>query len=267
LKHVETVDSSAPHIEAVPVRKNVHSQVMQQVQKVELNELKHVETQDTSSPKIEKVKIKKSAHPKVMNEIRGFTSLAEKKAEYEQKVVAHQEVRNNVIEKIGEKRELKHVDDKDVHDTSAPVVEAVPVRKNVHSQVFTDIQKIEQKELKHVDTVDKSQPSIESGVKVKKSERPQLFDEIKTHDPLALVSKKSAYERQVEASKVVDSSIHNREGQDTGELAGVQKKLKQQYESQVASSNVEKEGTKVEKDGDKVTYKNLPPKKDLNDLI
>jgi len=164
------------------------------------------------------------------------------------------------------------------------------------------IQKVELAELHHVSTVDKAQPVIEKNVHVKKDVRPKLFDEIKTAPQLSV--KKSAYEQQVAASHNLDSSYKNREGSDTAELTGLAKnkraeyeqsveksthlpdnakgkegsdakslesgitqKVKEQYQKDVESRNQQGESTQLEKDGDKVVYKNLPPKKDLNDLI
>jgi len=301
LNHVETDDKSGPQVEAVPVRKNNHNLVMDQVAKVELKELKHVETVDKAAPKIDKTThVKKSTRPKVLNEIKEFKGFAEKKAEYEQQAQAQFQAREKLFEGIQqETHELHHVE---TNDTSVPHVEAVPIRKNNHSQVMEQIQKVELAELHHVDTVDKTNPVLDKNVHVKKDVRPKLFSEIKTAPQLS--AKKSAYEQQVEASQKLDSTFKNREGTDTKDLTGVAKnkklayeqsvqnstqlpdnvkgkegtdvkalesglaqKGKDQYQKDVESRNQQGESTQLEKDGEKVIYKNLPPKKDLNDLI
>jgi hypothetical protein len=306
LHHVEAVhDTSAPLIDSdAKVKKNAHSLVMDQVQKVELKELKHVDTQDKAQPAIEKVKVKKSQRPKVLAEIQGFQGFAAKKAEYEQQVEAQTQVREDVFKSIAnnEHKELHHVDE--VHDTSKPHIEKeVQIKKNVHGQVFSAIQKVELKELKHVETADHSSPVIEKDVHVKKGARPALLNEIKTGPRDSKLDKLlDAYEWNVENSQKLDDSFRNREGADVVELAGVaqktksayvqnvsesqkldginknkeadipdvtglSQKVKEQYLKDVEVHNQEKEGTQKEKEGDKVVYKNLPPKKDLNEII
>jgi len=302
LRHVDTNDKSQPNVEAVPVRKNIHSNVMEQVQKVELKELKHVETVDKGAPVIDKkTKVKKSSHPKVMNEIKEFKGFAEKKAEYEERAQAQFDKRDKVLSEIPAEHNLKHVEN--VHDTSNPQVEAIPLRKNNRKEVNKEIEDIEHRQLKHVDTVDKAQPDIVKGTKVKKDVlRPKLLGEIQ--EGPRLKDKKTAYVQQTEEAQKLDSTFHNREGSDLNSLSGVAKnkraayeesvqnaqklpdglhgkegqdarqlehgltqKVKSQYQQGVEASNQEKESTRIEKEGDKVVYKNLPPKKDLNELI
>jgi len=309
LKHVDEVrDSSQPKIEPdVQVKKNVHSRVLEQVQKVELKELKHVDTDDKAKPQIEKVKVKKSKRPKMMNEIQTFQGFAAKKAEYEKQVENQNQVRTKVFEDIEKDhhKELKHVEK--VNDTSSPQIDKdIHIKKNAHGQVFTELQKAEPTALKHVETKDNSAPVIDKDAKVKKSDaRPALLKEIKSA-PLSsskLSGLLNAYEKNVEDSQKVGDTFKNREGQDVAELTGVaqrtksayaqnvdeankldgihrnkeadvpvevsglSKKVKDQYLQDVAVRNQSQESTQLEKDGDKVVYKNLPPKKDLNDII
>jgi len=299
LHHVETEDKSQPQIEAVPIRKNVHSSVMSEVQKVENRDLKHVETVDKGKPVIDSsIHVKKSKHPKVMEEIKGFKGFAEKKAEYERQAQAQTEVRTKVFEGIEQPHKLHHVEESQTHDTSKPNIENVTIRKNVHSQVFQEIQKAEHSELKHVETQDKAGPVLDKNVHLKKDVRPQLFDEIKALPTLS--EKKLIYEQTVSSANKLNDDFKNREGSDTNELSGLAKNKKMEYEKNVEESsklpknkegsdttelsgitqrskeqyskevelkNQDLGGTQLERDGDKVIYKNLPPKKDLNDLI
>jgi len=288
-------------VESVPLRKNVHSSVMDQVQQVELKELKHVETLDKGKPNVdvgENWKAKKTKLPKVLDEIKDFKGFAEKKAEYEKNAQEQVQVREKVfLGIVNEQHELHHVE---THDTSSPRIDDnIKVRKNVHSQVFQQIQEVQEKELKHVDTVDKTKPVIDKNVHVKKNVHPLIFQEIKAGPELS--AKKSQYEKSVEESKKLDENFKNREGTDiaeltgvatnkkqlyeqqleeakkleiknkeggdTADLSGVAKRIKEQYQKEVQERNPTPEGIQKEKDGDKVVYKNLPPKKDLNELI
>jgi len=79
--------------------------------------------------------------------------------------------------------------------------------------------------------------------------------------------KKKEYEKTVEESSKLPDGIKNKEGTDTVDLGGVAQRVKQQYEKEVEEKNQDHGGTQIERDGEKVVYKNLPPKKDLNDLI
>jgi len=153
--------------------------------------------------------------------------LLRKKAEYERQAQAQSEVRSKVIESIEKPHNLHHVETK---DTSNPHIEAVPLRKNVHSQVFEQIQKVEHSELKHVETKDKTVPVLDKNVHLKKDVRPSLFEEIKA---VPLSEKKSLYEQNVESANKVSENFKNREGTDTANLSGLAPKLKQQYEKTV----------------------------------
>jgi len=227
LKHVETVDKAQPQVEAVPVRKNVHSKVMEQIQHVEANELKHVETVDKAQPSIDcKAKIKKSNRPKLMNEVKGFKGFEERKAEYEKQAQARNEVKEKVIEGVKtEKVALTHVE---TVDKSQPVIESVPVRKNVHSKVMEQIQHVEANELKHVDTVDKAQPVIAKDAHVKASSRPKLMAEVR-----GLSEKLLSYQQNVEESQKSLEPCFNKEGGDIHELSGITKRAKSAYEGVV----------------------------------
>lgn len=87
---------------------------------------------------------------------------------------------------------LKHAE---VNDKSKPQVGGATVKKNVHGivslflhqklyrlinlgQLFNEIKTDQKPALKHTEVVDKSKPVIES-VQLRKTERPQLFNDIK----------------------------------------------------------------------------------------
>jgi len=276
---------------------------MAEVQKVETKELKHVETVDKGKPVIDSTAhIKKSKRPKVLDEIKDFKGFAEKKAEYERQAQAQSEARSKLFEGIEQQpHNLHHVETTEVKDTSKPNIEPVPLRKNVHSQVFQQIQKVELSELHHVETNDKTAPVIDKKVHLKKDVRPSLFEEIKSaplsekkslyeqtvssssnkvgegfknkegSDTVDLSgvtkNKKLQYEKTVEESSKLADGIKNKEGVDTNLLGGVAQRVKEQYEKEVEVKNQDIGGTQIEREGDKIVYKNLPPKKDLNDLI
>jgi len=273
---------------------------MEEIQNPETSkELKHVETVDKAQPVIdENTKIKKSNRPKLMNEVKTFKGFQERKQEYENKVQEQTQTKDKVLDSIKTgKVELAHVE---TVDKSQPVIEAVPVRKNVHSKVMEEIQKVESKELKHVETVDKAKPTIDADAHVKQSSRPKLLKEVR-----GLSEKLLKYEQNVTDSQKLSDEFRNREGGDVSELSrgisaqkkmlyeqtveeskkstegsrgkeavdldavgeGVAQKVKTQYQKEVEEKMKSPEGVVKEKEGDKVVYKNLPPKKDLNDLI
>jgi len=64
-------------------------------------------------------------------------------------------------------------------DKSKPLIESITVRTNSHSVLFDEIEaSAEAKQLKHVETADKSAPVIEPDIVVGKNNRPALLAEI-----------------------------------------------------------------------------------------
>jgi len=208
------------------------------------------------------------------------------------KIQEQTDSKGKVLESIKTKGkgDLTHVD---TVDKSKPVIEPVPVRKNVHGKVMEEIQKVEPKELKHVQTVDKAKPVIDEDAHVKQSPHPKLMNEVRK-----LSERRLNYEASVADSQKVPDQFKNKEGSDladlglsasqkkkfyeenavqkssdsaknndSAELAGVARRVKEQYEKEVEEKTKSPEGTMKEKEGDKVVYKNLPPKKELNELI
>jgi len=230
------------------------------VQKVELKELKHVETVDKAGPVIDKnTHVKKSQRPKLLKEVQSFQGHAVAKAAYEKKIEEQTQAREQVFDGIKHEHKLKHVE---TVDKAKPQVEAVKVRKNEHNKLLDEVQHSEVQKLKHVETVDKAAPVIEK-VHLQENPRPVLNDEI-----LKFSEFKNQYESSVEESKRIPDGIKGKEGADTAELGGLTQKFRDQYQKEVSDKNKNAESTQiVGKVGKNVSYKNLPPKKDLNDLI
>jgi len=260
-------------------------------------EPKHVETTDKAQPVIEaNTKIKKSKRPKLMEEVKSFKGFEETKQDQEKKAQEKIQLKEKVMDDIKTtKVELTHVD---TVDKAQPVIESVPVRKNVHGQVMEEIQKAESKDLKHVDTVDKAKPVIDESAHVKQSVRPKMLEEVRSLSQRVLLyqesiqgnqkipeqfkakeagdvpqaagisaQKKKMYEESLDvAQKPIEGST-GKEGSDLDAVgSGATQRVKELYQKEVEEKNKSREGTVMEKEGDKVV-KNLPPKKDLVDLI
>jgi len=137
------------------------------------------------------------------------------------------------------------------------------LEKNEHNKLLNEVQHSDQHKLKHVETVDKAAPVIAQHVHLHENPRPNLNAEI-----LKFSEFKSQYEVSVEESKKIPDGMKGKEGVDTAELGGLTQKFRDQYQKEVSEKNKNAETTQiVGKVGKAVSYKNLPPKKDLNDLI
>jgi len=208
LRPVETYDRSGAYLDpTVHIGEAPHKKVFEQLaagkhvfdqRKVlrELNEqktpLKHVEVQDRSGPYIDpNVRIGEAPHKKIFEEISQFS----------------------------ENPQLKHVE---VQDKSAPYIDPnVRIGEAPQKKIFEELKAgkavVDQKrvvrhlssgtppDLRHIETIDKSSPYIESDVRIGKSVHPELMREILRHQDLHSVV---SYDR---SAPYIDPSVHIRE--------------------------------------------------------
>jgi len=188
LKHVETVDKSAPVIEGdLKVKAAAQPAVFAELQRSP--SLKHVEaTNDRSAPVIEaETKVAPNARPALLDEIK---SKADGIAEVAGRCDTKQ--RASMVLKAVESgaAELKHVE---TVDKSVPVIEGdLKVKAAAQPAVFAELQNTSPSALKKVEASnDRSAPVIEPSTAVKPNARPSILGEIKqkvAEHPAARVS-------------------------------------------------------------------------------